>query len=177
MLVARNVGYLLVSDSEVSPRSLIMDSLIIFGAKYLFAIVLVGAIAPLFWLPPKDRRIYVVLAAISGILAFSLTKGVGAIYFDPRPFTHGIHSLIPHEADNGFPSDHTALSFTAAIVGLSASRPLGIGLVGFASLVGLCRVLSGVHNPLDVVAGAVIGLISVSIGLLVSTPIARTLRV
>lgn len=141
-----------------------MNNIIIFGAKYLFAVVLVGSALPLTFLDRRGRISYIVTATISGVLAFGFTKLAGIAYFDPRPFTHGVHSLIPHEADNGFPSDHTVLAFTAALLTLKTSKPLCIGLVLFAAIVGVCRVLAGIHSPLDVIVGVVLGVVSVAIG-------------
>ena len=145
-----------------------MDSLIIFGAKYLFALVLLGAVVPIFLMTSEDRKGYVLSGFIAGVLAFVLAKASGALYFDPRPFTHGVHSLIPHEPDNGFPSDHTTLSFLAAMLVFRFSKPLTVGLCAVAMIVALCRVLSGVHSPIDVLAGAVIGTVAALSGTFIS---------
>jgi undecaprenyl-diphosphatase len=141
-----------------------MDTLIVYGAKYLFAVVLLGAVSPLIWLSKQGRIRFLVSAVIAGIIAVALTKGSGAVYVDPRPFTEGVRSLISHEADNGFPSDHTVLSFTAAMLAFAASRRLGVVLLALALVVGACRVLSGVHHPIDAIAGAAFGLIAAVVG-------------
>ncbi|MBU6389754.1 phosphatase PAP2 family protein [Patescibacteria group bacterium] len=144
-----------------------MDSFIIFGASYLFLIVGLGA-AYLFFVLPKEKRLsYVLAGAISGIIALILTKLAGAAYFDPRPFTHGTHALIQHAPDNGFPSDHSVLSFTIALLVFTYNRRLGTVLMALAVLVAVCRVAVGVHTPLDVIAGAGIGLVSAGIGTLI----------
>ncbi len=141
-----------------------MNNIIIFGAKYLFAVVLVGSALPLTFLDRRGRISYIITAIISGVLAFGFTKLAGIAYFDPRPFTYGVHSLIPHEPDNGFPSDHTVLSFVAAALCFQASGKLGAVMFVLAGLVALCRVLVGVHMPLDIVAGVILALLSVAIG-------------
>lgn len=154
-----------------------MESLIVLGAKYLFAVIVVGAATPLLWLPRKERWAYLTTAVICGILAFGLTKLAGNLYFDPRPFTHGVRSLIPHEADNGFPSDHTVLSFTAALLCLRVSKPYGAALLILAGMVAASRVLAGVHETLDVVAAAAIGGISVVVGGWFATVMARPRKI
>lgn len=134
-----------------------MNVIITFGAKYLFAAVLIGALVPLIT-QSRDKRItYLFIAIASGLIAFALTKFAGMLYFDPRPFTHGIRALISHEADNGFPSDHTVLSFVAATVCFQATKLVGSFLVFLATIVAICRVSSGVHWPIDAIAGALIG--------------------
>ena len=143
--------------------ALVMDALIILGAKYLFLVVLLGAIAFGVKIPQNERFSFWLSAGIAGAFAIALTKIAGRLYFDPRPFTHGVRALIAHDADNGFPSDHTVLSFAAAtVVGLRSAKVGGILLL-IATLVAICRVLVGVHTPLDVISGAVIGTVAGSL--------------
>jgi len=61
--------------------------------------------------------------------------------------------LIPHDADNGFPSDHTELVFACAFLLLPFSRRVSAaaGIVGAA--VGAARIASLLHSPLDICAG------------------------
>lgn len=138
-----------------------MEPLIVFGAKYLFAIVALGAALPLLWLKAGARTKYIITAAMSGVIAFAFQKAAGMAYFDPRPFTQGARALIEHSAENGFPSDHTALAFVAATLAVIIERRLGFALLALATIVAICRVQAGVHRPIDVVAGALIGSISV----------------
>ncbi|MBV9469545.1 MAG: phosphatase PAP2 family protein [Abitibacteriaceae bacterium] len=153
-----------------------MNTLIIFGAKYLFAIILLGAAALAWRIPREQRTLYFCLAALAGVLATILTKSAGALYFDPRPFTHGVVPLIPHAADNGFPSDHTVLSVTTALLCYGVNKKVGAGLLGLAVLVGTSRVLVGINSPLDVVAGAVIGTVAVAATLTARHPLENYLN-
>ena len=141
-----------------------MDSLIIFCAKYLFVAVVLGALIAGIKLPRERRFSYFAAAAISGILAVLLTKLAALTYFDSRPFTHGARALISHAADNGFPSDHTVLSTAAASLAFTANRKFGALLFILALFVGVSRVLAGVHYPIDIIAGLIIGLISAILG-------------
>ena len=137
-----------------------MNALIILGAKYLFLAVLAGAFGVFWTIEKVQRRTFVVTAVVATIVAIVLTKSAGALYFDPRPFTHGVTALIPHEPDNGFPSDHTVLSFAAASIAYVFSKKFGIALLVIALLVGVCRVLAGIHSPIDIIAGALIGIVA-----------------
>ena len=138
-----------------------MDQILIFGAKYLFIVVVSFALYQGVILRGQERKNYLIIGALSCIVAFAITKSAGMVYNDPRPFTQGVHPLIPHEPDNGFPSDHTVLSFLAAITSLRYWKELGWISFAMASFVGLSRVLVGIHHPIDVFAGAAIGILSV----------------
>ncbi len=56
-------------------------------------------------------------------------------------------------------------SFLAALLALTVSKQVGSVLLVLAALVGLCRVLSGIHAPLDVLAAIAISIISVTLAL------------
>lgn len=52
-----------------------------------------------------------------------------------------------------FPSRHTASSSVIAMAFLFVNMPLGIVFLSIAILIGLSRILAGVHFPRDVLAG------------------------
>jgi undecaprenyl-diphosphatase len=87
------------------------------------------------------------------ILAVVLAKGGGALYNEPRPFVvQHIAPIVPHDADNGFPSDHTLLSFACAFLIFPFSpRAAGPALL-IAATVAMARIASLLHSPLDIVA-------------------------
>jgi undecaprenyl-diphosphatase len=66
---------------------------------------------------------------------------------------------------HSFPSGHAARSTMLAVIGVGLGPLwLGLALLIWAPLVGLARIILGVHYPSDVLAGMVFGLI---IGVLV----------
>ncbi len=142
-----------------------MDSLIVFGASYLY--ILSGLVAGIFFLVqprPSQKRLVILgilSAAIAGLLAFV----AGKLYVDPRPFVAGnFVPLVPHAADNGFPSDHSLLVGLIAALVFAFDKRVGTILWIVAIAVGTSRVLAGVHHPVDVFGSFLISIAAVVLG-------------
>lgn len=134
-----------------------MDLLIIFGAKYLYLVIVAAAIVYIFFQSKELRWKIILCAAIALPLIYIVAKIVGYFYYDSRPFVVGEFTpLIPHSADNGFPSDHTLFASALAAVIFFFNRKLGIVLFALAFLVGVARVLAGVHHFIDIFGSIVI---------------------
>ncbi len=134
-----------------------MNALILFGARYLFVVVFLAAAGVGISLPSQKRVSFLLQALVCGVIAVLLAKAAGRLYFDPRPFTRGGIPLMPHRPDNGFPSDHTVFCAALAALTFSVSSKIGVGLFVLALLVGASRVAAGIHSPLDIAAGLLIG--------------------
>jgi len=104
------------------------------------------------------RRGIVVFA--SAFLAWWLSGFVKDIVARDRPaaFIAGLH-VRDHVVGAGFSSGHTAVAFAVAAA-LAPALPRGGKVLAFtlASLVGVARMVYGVHFPLDVVGGAAFGI-------------------
>ena len=135
-----------------------MDNLVIFLAKYLIFIVVLMVFGA--WLQAKVKiRWQLGLSVfLAVIIAIILGRLAAKLYFHPRPFiTNGTVPLIAHANDNGFPSDHALVAATLATAVYFYWRKLGITLIVLALLVGLGRVWAGVHWPIDILGGLIIG--------------------
>lgn len=119
-----------------------------------------------FWPPLRQNRARraVVYAVVAGVLALVINVALGHFLpYRPRPFIyepHLIHQLVSHKPDMSFPSAHAAGSFAFAIGLFYAGVGDGIWGLLFAAAIAIARVFVGVHWPTDVMAGAVIGIVS-----------------
>ena len=79
----------------------------------------------------------------------------------PRPsqILDGITSLSSYGNYDSFPSMHSALAFAVAVFIYQYSKKAGLIALVLAILVAVSRVFVGVHFPLDVICGAIIGLV------------------
>ena len=107
-------------------------------------------------------------AALSLIVTSLLVLVVKRIVRRTRP-AEELHSSAPPDRFS-FPSGHTAAAFALAIAMFGASPVLVPGLLLLAICVAYGRMYLGVHYPLDVAAGAAIGLVTGSIIALVHIP-------
>ena len=94
-----------------------------------------------------------------------LIKLAAAIHTAPRPFVlnPSIKSLFTHPGDNGFPSDHTALGVTVALLVMIYRRWLGTVLLAAAIVLETARMGAHVHYGQDIFAGMLIAVVAVGI--------------
>ena len=139
-----------------------LDSLIIFGAKYLYIVVVAVAIIYILRQPREKQKRILILAIISLPIAYIVAKIGSWLYFDPRPFVVGNFTpLVPHVADNGFPSDHTLLTSAIASVIYVFNKKIGVLLWILALIVGISRVSAGIHHPVDILGSIIISVLIV----------------
>jgi len=96
------------------------------------------------------------LVVAAYFLAAAITDVLKLVIDRHRPVDH---PLVPALATHSFPSGHAATSFAcAATLATFVSRRGQIVLYVLAAGIAYSRVYVGVHYPLDVLAGAAIGL-------------------
>jgi undecaprenyl-diphosphatase len=139
------------------------DAAEIFNAWAIF--VLVAVTGALWFLARPGGSLRPKLAALSAALAAALAllvnAALGRLWFHDRPFVDHPHAtllLVPHAADNSFPSDHASVAFAVAFAVVAFYRRVGLGLVIGAAAVAIDRVFVGVHYPVDVASSLLIGL-------------------
>jgi undecaprenyl-diphosphatase len=146
----------------------------------LYAVAVLAVVA---WLTvPRSEKVAMVVEMVVGAVAVAvLVKVAGGLHSDPRPFVQdpSIHPWFSHSADDGFPSDHTALAAVTSFVVVRRSLGLGSAMLVVTALLAAARVVAHVHHVQDVVAGGVIGLLAAAAGALAwrslrdATPVRR----
>jgi undecaprenyl-diphosphatase len=142
----------------------VLDTLSIVGAKYLF--IVIAGIAFVYFLkqPRSHQKRILMFAALTLPVTFILSKIGALLYNDPRPFVAGhFIPLIPHEPDNGFPSDHVLLCASIAAVIYPSSKSLSLILWALTLLVGISRVLTGLHHSVDVIGSIMLAIVVAAI--------------
>ena len=112
------------------------------------------------------RQVGVFVALTAVALASWVVFAGNELYFRPRPFDAALDQevavLLYRPTDSSFPSNSAAVAFAAAAGVWLISRRAGLALFGLAVAYGTARVYGGVHYPLDVLGGAIIGLVAVA---------------
>lgn len=131
-----------------------MNSIIIFFADY--AIFLLFALLPVLWF--KKKREMVLHAVISAFIAWLISKFLKDFFAVPRPYvTNSFVPLAGHSSDGSFPSNHTASAFAISVSIFLHKHNWGIPLIILSLAIGISRILGGVHYPLDILGGIIIG--------------------
>lgn len=149
----------------LSSKNSFLDSMMIFGAEYLIYLMLILA----FILAVRGKipeRKSLLLFLISFPILVLLIKFIHLFLFEPRPYiTNDILPLITHKANASFPSRHASImSAIAFAYWYYKSRWTPLFLL-FLIWVGIARIYVGVHYPIDIVGGVIVGVLSLIIAL------------
>ena len=105
----------------------------------------------------KQVGIYLFIPASGFVILSFLRKKINA----PRPYD--VWEIVPlldrDSQGQSMPSRHVFSATIISMVCLHASLSVGVILLVFPALLGLVRVLGGVHFPKDVVVGYICGLV------------------
>ncbi len=146
----------------LSNHNFFLDGFFIFCAEYLPYLLMILFLFLVFNEDGTRRRWYLFLEAIMAIILSRglITEIIRFFYYNPRPFEAlGFTSLIP-ESGASFPSGHAAWFFALAMVIFFRNKKWGSFFFVCALIMGFARIYAGVHWPLDVLGGIVVGICS-----------------
>ena len=148
-------------------RHALLDGLAQLSVNEYFLTTIMSLILIVFWFEGQDRdqrernQSAILWALIALFLANVILKLCNLVYFRPRPFVnHEVNLLFYHPTDSSFPSNPATVGFCIATAIWLYNRRLGASLLVLATLFGLSRIYCGVHYPLDIIAGALLGALS-----------------
>lgn len=112
----------------------------------------------------KTVKRIALLCLFSLLLADGIALLLKYIILEPRPFValDNVHLLVVEDDPCSFPSGHTTSTFAVLSVLVFKFRHefWSVVLILFGIVIGFSRIYVGVHYPLDVLAGCIIGVLS-----------------
>lgn len=152
-------------------QSTLGDSLIIFFAEIFPYIILVLAFLfvllhkdiqkvknPFYLLKQKWREVLIVF--FSGLLAWTVGYLLKNIFLELRPFL-ALPNVIPLWVESGyaFPSGHSTAFMALGLSIFLIHKKVGYLFIFSALIIGITRIMAGVHYPIDILGGWVLGIL------------------
>jgi membrane-associated phospholipid phosphatase len=137
-------------------QSNFLDKFIIFCAVYLPYLVTLGVF--IFILLHHKSWMEVTRVFVAGVVAWVAAALLKIMIHTPRPFDaiSTVHSLFP-ETGYAFPSGHATFFAGLAFAVYFKHKKAGYVFLACALIIGLARVAGGVHFPIDILGGFILG--------------------
>lgn len=148
---------------SLNNHSQVTDILMIVGARFIIYLTFLLMFVFVFKGGITERKA-MILAILTIPIIIVLIKGIHLFFYESRPFiNYQISPLIPYEDDASFPSGHTSIISAIAFSYIYLKSKWAPVFLLLAIWVGLSRIYVGVHYPLDILGGIVVGIVSVVI--------------
>lgn len=137
-----------------------LDSTVVFSAETLGVFLLFGLVIFLFSNEHEGQgfnNVIVVLGA--ALFAWGVSWVIKHAYPFPRPFValDDVTKLIDYGRMDSFPSGHATFFSAIATVLYFYHKKIALFYALGALMIGLSRIIAGIHWPVDILAGYIIG--------------------
>jgi membrane-associated phospholipid phosphatase len=159
------LALLLNSDQGSVVTTVMVDATLYGREDFWIPIVII-----MFLLGKRDTKLLAIELAVLFIVGIAAGDLLKYVAYRPRPiYTISVVARVALETDSSFPSGHALITSIGAVFALLKfrSKVVSLLLTVEAAVVCYSRVYVGMHYPLDVVAGVLLGVAIVSLGLLV----------
>ncbi|MDE2334138.1 MAG: undecaprenyl-diphosphatase [Rhodospirillales bacterium] len=160
MLIALNRRMFLALNASAHPYAAL-----VLLAKFaaVWAVYVAMTLVAGLWIWGRPHLRGRLLATVGGVsLALGINQILGMLWYEKRPFAIGLgHVLIPHAADNSFPSDHATFIWSLGFSLILAVAADGWGVVVLLTglLVAWARIYLGVHYPIDMATSLLVSVV------------------
>ncbi len=152
-------GFRLIND--LAGHNVWLDRFMVFAADKM-GYVMILAILILFWKKDYFKKLVLVSLGSAIISRYVFVVLMRYFLYSPRPFLilEDVNQLMNHAFESSFPSGHTTFYFALATGVYIYNKKAGLIFMILAGLVGFARIFVSVHWPLDIVAGAGLGILT-----------------
>lgn len=138
----------------------LLDSLIVFVGNTLPWLLIGFTLVYFIFIRRSPRRLFIVLLIVTtSALVTEFCKWV--VFRHPRPFIAlpDVTQLINITSLGSFPSQHATIFAALATAVFIYNRKVGTWFIVLAVLIGLARIMAGIHYPIDILTGFFVGFI------------------
>jgi len=141
---------------NLAHKSEFFDKFVIFIADIFPYIVVIFAFIFLFFYRKNFKEI--ILVFFSGFLAWFVAYVLKFLFHTERPFSifTNVNPLFS-ETSYAFPSGHATFFIALAMALFFNHKKIGYVFIIFSLLIGVARIIAGVHFPVDILGGLVLG--------------------
>ena len=153
--------------NSLAGRNKILDYFFYFCAEYLAYVIIVFLLVYFLYKFYKSffdfsiiKKLLIILT--SSFVVWAISQLINHLYYNPRPFIalENINVLFEHGNGDSFPSGHTTFFTTLALMSyLYVPKWLANTLLVGVVLIGVSRVVSGVHWPYDILGAFVLSFV------------------
>ena len=152
-------GFRLIND--LAGHNVWLDWFMIFAADKMGYLMILGVLF-LAWRSSNRFKTLAITFGSAILARVVFVELIRYFFYNPRPYLvlEKVNILMNHQFESSFPSGHASFFFALATGVYLYNKKAGFIYLILAGLMGFARVFVSVHWPLDILAGAVLGVVT-----------------